>query len=537
MTLNEFLALFVRATFLLLALLALVEWLRHRDRTRLNVAAMFGSLAVAILASQLRERAHLEIPGLRTLGAMAVVMQPYLLLRLVRESRPISPLVQRLGLAGLAISWIVLVFNPPPLTPLLTLIVVTYFVYIEGYAAVALVRGALATDGVTHWRLTLAAAGSGLLASTILLSGATTALPSLAGLTEPLSQLMATLAALSYYLGFAPPRWLRRAWQLVELYHFMHDATGHKVTEDAPEVLEHLCQAANQSMGALLTVAAFWDDTEKCLKVRAFHGIDLGVDVSFSVNGGAMGQAWHTHQPALARAPAGFGSAEADRIATAIGAGALLAVPIITTRHVQGLLLVFLQNSPLFASDDLALLALFAEQSATILDHIALLAEQRSLAEQFRQSEARFRNLVEGAPDAIVGVDAKGRIVLVNEQAERMFDYRPDEMVGNRIESLIPERFHKVHVQHQISYIREPRTRPMGAGLDLYGRRRDGAEFPVEISLSPLETEEGLLVTAIIRDVTERKRAEEELHQHREYLEERVAERTAELALTNERLA
>ncbi|MDX1688613.1 MAG: PAS domain S-box protein, partial [Candidatus Promineifilaceae bacterium] len=201
-----------------------------------------------------------------------------------------------------------------------------------------------------------------------------------------------------------------------------------------------------------------------------------------------------------------------------------------------GLLLVFLQGSPLFAADDLALLALYCGQAATTLDYVALLAEQRSLAEQFKQSEARFRGLVENAPDAIVGVDRDGRIVLVNQQAEKMFDYREEEMVGRSIETLVPERYHDVHVSHRNDYVRQPRTRPMGAGLELYGRRKDGEEFPVEISLSPLQTEEGLLVTAIIRDVTGRKQTEEELRQHQEHLAELVDERTAELRAANERL-
>src|SRR5262249_38711454 len=110
------------------------------------------------------------------------------------------------------------------------------------------------------------------------------------------------------------------------------------------------------------------------------------------------------------------------------------------------------------------------------------------------------------------------------------------ELLGREVEILIPERFHKSHIDNRTEYTDTPRTRPMGAGLELFCRRKDGSEFPVEISLSPLETEGGLLVTSIIRDVSDRKRVEEALRKANDELEKRVAERTAELLAANESL-
>jgi PAS domain S-box-containing protein len=184
----------------------------------------------------------------------------------------------------------------------------------------------------------------------------------------------------------------------------------------------------------------------------------------------------------------------------------------------------------IYVADKLGLLQ-FTEQDAEILQtvagYVALAYENAQRfqtihertkrleieIEERKHAEERFRMLVETAPAAVVITDEKGRIADLNAQTLTMFGYQREELVGQSVELLLPERLKTIHEEHRADYAKQPHPRPMGLGMELFGRRKDGTEFPVEISLGPLTTKEGLLVSAAIVDITARKRIEEQMRQ------------------------
>jgi PAS domain S-box-containing protein len=130
----------------------------------------------------------------------------------------------------------------------------------------------------------------------------------------------------------------------------------------------------------------------------------------------------------------------------------------------------------------------------------------------FHRSEVGFRQVVESAPNAIVMIGPTGLIEMVNAQTERVFGYTRDELLGKPIEMLVPERYRPNHPELRKSFFADPVSRPMGAGRDLYGLKKDGSEFPVEIGLNPIETDEGTMVLSAIVDISARKRMEARIH-------------------------
>ncbi|HEX7845948.1 MAG TPA: PAS domain S-box protein, partial [Chitinophagaceae bacterium] len=155
---------------------------------------------------------------------------------------------------------------------------------------------------------------------------------------------------------------------------------------------------------------------------------------------------------------------------------------------------------------------------------------ERELAEaELKKSRQRIQELFDTSPDAAVIVDQKGLIQMVNDQAVFLFQYQRQELIGQKVDMLLPEAMQASHQQHREQYIKNPHARPMGVGLELQALKKDGDTFPVEISLSPVQTEDGLMISASIRDVTERKKLEQRLKKFNEELERQVEIKTTEI--------
>jgi formate hydrogenlyase transcriptional activator len=174
---------------------------------------------------------------------------------------------------------------------------------------------------------------------------------------------------------------------------------------------------------------------------------------------------------------------------------------------------------------DIMLSPMETPEGRVVISVIRDVSDRKRALEAVRRSEAQFRALFEFSPDAIIASDRDGRITEVNARVESMFGYQRSELLGQPIDCLVPERFRPTHPGRRKEYISSARVRPMGAGLELYGRRKNGSEFPADIMLGPVETEDGRVVLSVIRDLTEKREAEEALRRselQRRYLEEEL---------------
>ncbi len=186
------------------------------------------------------------------------------------------------------------------------------------------------------------------------------------------------------------------------------------------------------------------------------------------------------------------------------------------------------------AQGTLAIVTEVSRELTRVKQELLQVTAQEKEARSEIQIERRFRELLEAAPDAIIEVDREGRILLLNLATERQFGYKREELLGQPVEILVPDAVRAGHTQHRADYWNHPVTRPMGSGLALEGRRKDGSNFPVEISLSPVQSEDGFRVTAIIRDITDRRQAEAQIREMQQTYTRELESRNREVERANQ---
>jgi len=247
-----------------------------------------------------------------------------------------------------------------------------------------------------------------------------------------------------------------------------------------------------------------------CLETAIRQPDDQRVVLELTLEGGyqACPSLWHILRGVLIEAPAAMGARPAEVAMTELPNGARYEV-LVPSKGPWWTRLRRAVSRP-FAARSLAReLQEAYEELHWRYDQMEAKAAERKRAEQ------RFRALLESAPDAMIIVDQRGTITLLNSRAEAMFGYDRRELLGREVELLVPERLREVHRGHRERFFQDPGLRPMFTAAALYGRHRDGREFPIEVTVSAMASEEGMVAVAAVRDVTERKKAEEELEEHR----------------------
>ena len=391
------------AIFVFVFLAAVIDLVRRRDLPRLEIAALLGSVGVLSFFQVLAALTGINVAAARALATLLLLAQPYLLLRVLTHFRPVPRLQHRIALAGLLGSWLILLIDQAPLTAASTFVVLGSFLYVECYGAIAVVRGALAAHGVAKRRLTMVALGTALLGALMLLLVVTSLLPVLAPVVQTLTPLLALACAVAYYAGFTPPGWLRRAWQLAEFHRYVSNLAGQSPEERVGRALQNLGPAAAGAIGGKAGFTLVWDPTTRRLRPHLegagaplLAGAQLP-EIAPGDEAALLSRVWQERKPIATSDPSTWGTALRSLAAAVGGAGSALIAPLAAGEQPYGCVVVLLERRALFLDDDLAVLALLAEEAALSVTQAELVSQLRrqnvALAEASRLKSAFLANM------------------------------------------------------------------------------------------------------------------------------------------------
>ncbi|MBK9054918.1 MAG: hypothetical protein IPL78_29645, partial [Chloroflexi bacterium] len=388
MNTNDSLRLLTQLFFVLLGFVTTANYLRFGGKTRRDIALMSGILAISFFIQLLELATDIQTEWLNVLGALSLFTQPYLLLNLTHHFHLISNLVRRVVFIAMIVSMVTTVSADvlsPALLVVARLVVVTYFVIVNAYAMIIFVQGAWVRSGVVQQRMRLAAAGSGFFALALFMLGLASAAPSIQeGLTS-LVFVAAIASALSYTVGFSPPRWLRRAWQLAELRDYLLQINTKRMAErlNVAESLDELCQVVSRATGGYITAVAQEDADTGRWRLHPVAGQEEFVD-PYLEHEGIIRRVLRDHTPDFIRTLSEL-SAGDRRLLAMVDADTLLVSAIAAAERNWGLLLVFMKHGSLFIEDDLSVVMLIAQQSAMFLENSDFIDTMKHYSETLEQ--------------------------------------------------------------------------------------------------------------------------------------------------------
>lgn len=417
----------------------LVKAIRVPSRSHTDITLFFGATTFIILQGTVSNLLGLRPQEwLSDLVASALMALPYLLLRLLGGFTSVLPWVNSAAAGGLALSVVVLFALGPQVPPPVTLVLVAYFVVLAGYVAVGFIREAGRARGVTRRRLQAVALGTGFIGLNIFMAGLSVPFPEQRGTWTLVSQVSGLLSGIAYFLGFAPPTWLRRSWQEAELRAFLGKAPTLTRLPDTRSIVQELEWGAATSVGAPYASIGLWDPhTSKLRYYDAGRGGELaerlqtpGPESGFELKAGVWeaelhayppaGQAFATQKPVFV-ADVGKLNPAGTLYYEAFGSRAALAAPITAGDKKLGVLIVHSPKAPVFAVSDLELVQLLADQAAVILESRALIDEAarvRALEEATRLKDDFLSSAAHDLKTPLTGIIMLAQLMLRRAQRD-----------------------------------------------------------------------------------------------------------------------
>ncbi|HEV8535587.1 MAG TPA: ATP-binding protein [Candidatus Limnocylindria bacterium] len=370
MTALELVSLLTQAIYVAIFLVVSASLLREPTRSRLNMTLFFGAITFAIAQSRLLAALGVgPVELVSDIAGVLVLAMPYFLLRLVSDFAHVPTVAKRAAEAGLVVAAATLIATQGTLAPAAVVALVAYFALVAAYCAIAFVRAARRSTGVTRRRMEAVAAGTLLLGAAIVVAGLRPLLPSgLAGVPSGLTQVLALASAVAYVAGFAPPPIIRRAWQEPELRAFLRRAASLPRLPDTPAIVRALEEGAGSTLGARAAIGLY-EPSRNALLFQDPHGV-LPNEV-----GPSRFLAWRVFETQRAEYYADATRAHPDLAGAYRGhsVASLLIAPISAGAQRLGALEAYTDHQPVFSEDDLELVRLLADQAAVILESRALI--------------------------------------------------------------------------------------------------------------------------------------------------------------------